>query len=100
MKSKFKMSLIALCICFVTISCKNNEEYYSEQGTQHQENHSNSEELNTEYELTYVYITDTGSKYHREMCISLKYSKIKCTLEEAEQKGLRECKICRPVSYK
>ena len=65
---------------------------------------NNSMNISNEFELdeqtSYVYITDTGKKYHRELCISLKYSKRKCTLEEAEKLGLTECKICKPISYK
>ncbi len=43
-----------------------------------------------------VYITKTGSKYHREGCSSLKKSKISITLKEAIKRGYTPCKICNP----
>ncbi len=43
-----------------------------------------------------VYITKTGSKYHREGCSSLRSSSIPISLSEAKQKGYEPCKICKP----
>lgn len=86
--SKLKIFLMVICICFIIVSCKNSEISYIK------------EKLGSVHETVYVYITDTGSKFHSEMCMSLKYSKIKCTLEQAEEKGLTECKICKPLNYK
>lgn len=45
---------------------------------------------------TIVYITETGSKYHRGGCRSLRKSKIRITLKEAKNQGYTPCKICRP----
>lgn len=45
---------------------------------------------------TIVYITRTGSKYHRSGCSSLSRSKIEITLKEAVDKGYEPCKRCRP----
>lgn len=45
---------------------------------------------------TIVYITKTGAKYHREVCSSLKKSKIAVTLQEAVNLGYEPCKICHP----
>lgn len=45
---------------------------------------------------TIVWITNTGTKYHRENCDSLSNSKIETTLEEAIAKGLEPCKKCNP----
>lgn len=42
-----------------------------------------------------VYITRTGSKYHRSSCRYLKYSKIPIALEKAKQ-SYGPCSICRP----
>lgn len=44
----------------------------------------------------YVYITKTGSKYHRGSCSTLRYSKIKVTLANAKSRGYSACKICKP----
>ncbi len=43
-----------------------------------------------------VYVTETGKKYHRETCSSLKNSKIPMSLEEAKEKGYEPCGICNP----
>ena len=43
-----------------------------------------------------VYITKTGSKYHRESCDSLSNSKIEVSLEDALAKDLEPCKKCNP----
>ena len=43
-----------------------------------------------------VYITKTGTKYHRENCSSLRSSRIPISLSEAKQRGYEPCKICKP----
>ena len=43
-----------------------------------------------------VYITKTGSKYHKENCHYLKKSKIKTTKAEAKDAGHSACSVCRP----
>ena len=43
-----------------------------------------------------VWITKTGTKYHREDCDSLSNSKIECDLETAVLNGLEPCKKCNP----
>lgn len=45
---------------------------------------------------TYVYITNTGKKYHRSGCRYLKKSKIKKTLKWAKSHGYTACKVCKP----
>jgi endonuclease YncB( thermonuclease family) len=45
---------------------------------------------------TSVYITRTGSYYHRENCASLRRSSIKLTLGEAATKGYMPCSLCEP----
>lgn len=47
-------------------------------------------------ETIYVYITDTGSKYHRDGCRYLSKSKIKITLKEAVERGYTPCSVCDP----
>ena len=46
-----------------------------------------------------VYITKTGSKYHREGCRHLSKSKIPISLKKAEH-FYRPCKVCRPPQKK
>lgn len=41
-----------------------------------------------------VYITETGTKYHKEGCSYLKNSKIEISLEEAKKRGLEPCSKC------
>jgi hypothetical protein len=45
---------------------------------------------------TYVYITNTGAKYHRNGCRYLAHSKIKKTLKWAKSHGYKPCKVCKP----
>lgn len=46
-------------------------------------------------ELT-VYITDTGSKYHRDGCRYLSRSKHAISLSNAQAAGYDACSVCRP----
>jgi methylphosphotriester-DNA--protein-cysteine methyltransferase len=46
---------------------------------------------------TYVYITNSGKKYHRSGCRYLKKSKIKKTLKWAKAHGFKPCKVCKPT---
>lgn len=44
--------------------------------------------------VTYVYITNTGSKYHRAGCRYLKRSKHKVSLSTAKSLGNTACSVC------
>lgn len=52
--------------------------------------------MNRAEDSTIVYRTKTGRKYHRADCPSLRKSKIKLTLSEARNRGLRPCLRCSP----
>ncbi|MBM77626.1 MAG: DNA/RNA endonuclease [Crocinitomicaceae bacterium] len=43
-----------------------------------------------------IYRTNTGKKYHKENCRYLSKSKIPITLNEAQEKGLDPCGVCKP----
>ena len=43
-----------------------------------------------------VYVTKTGTKYHRESCRHLSKSKIQISLKDAKAKGYTACKVCKP----
>lgn len=43
-----------------------------------------------------VYITETGSKYHRSGCRYLSKSKIAITLSSAKAQGYSPCSVCNP----
>lgn len=43
-----------------------------------------------------VYITDTGERYHKEGCSSLRRSKQAVTLSEAIEEGYTPCQNCDP----
>lgn len=45
-----------------------------------------------------VYITKSGTKYHRETCSSLSKSKIPIDLDDALARGYVQCSNCRPQS--
>ena len=43
-----------------------------------------------------VYITKTGSKYHKESCHHLRRSKIKIKKAAAKNAGYSACSVCKP----
>lgn len=43
-----------------------------------------------------VYITDTGSKYHKSGCRYLKKSKHSISLSDAKAQGYTPCSVCKP----
>lgn len=43
-----------------------------------------------------VYITETGTKYHKKSCSYLSKSKIETTLEKAQKDGYTRCSRCKP----
>ena len=45
---------------------------------------------------TIVYITTTGTKYHKENCQYLKYSKCRTLLEDAKNAYYQPCSACNP----
>jgi micrococcal nuclease len=45
---------------------------------------------------TTVYVSNSGGKYHREDCRSLRRSKIALPLEDAVKSGYGPCSICKP----
>ncbi len=56
----------------------------------------NTDKPNPQAEEIIVYITKTGSKYHRAGCKYLKKSSIPITLKEAKKKGYAPCSVCNP----
>lgn len=48
----------------------------------------------TKKHVTYVYVTDTGSKYHRAGCRYLWNSKRKVSLSSAKAFGYSACSVC------
>ncbi len=53
------------------------------------------EEETDNKEIT-VYVTRTGSKYHRDGCQYLRQSRITSSLEDAKRKGYAPCSRCNP----
>gem|GEM_PF-2367181 len=45
---------------------------------------------------TIVYVTKSGTRYHKEGCAFLKSSKIMISLEQAKKEGLAPCSRCHP----
>lgn len=43
-----------------------------------------------------VYITKSGTKYHRSECSYLKSSRIPISLEDAKKGGYTPCSVCKP----
>jgi micrococcal nuclease len=51
-------------------------------------------------DLTTVYVTNSGKRYHREGCASLRRSKIPLSLDDAVRSGYEPCGICKPPVLK
>jgi hypothetical protein len=45
-----------------------------------------------------VYITNTGTKYHRSSCQYLSKSKIAMQVDSASQAGYTTCSVCKPAA--
>ena len=43
-----------------------------------------------------LYVTKTGTKYHRDGCRSLRKSRTPISLGDAKRKGYGPCKVCGP----
>ena len=43
-----------------------------------------------------VYVTNSGGKYHRDTCSSLRQSKIAVSLKDAVDSGYEACAVCKP----
>ncbi len=70
----------------------NESQYVSSPGRSSNSNYNTGD--TSGYSDTYVYITDTGSKYHREFCRYLSQSKHKISLSSAESSGYTPCSAC------
>lgn len=46
---------------------------------------------------TTVYITETGTKYHKSGCRALRKSKIPVSVEDVIGRGYSPCRICKPI---
>lgn len=72
---------------------------YSEKANTSNKTNSNSNNTNTssnKQNTTIVYITNSGSKYHRSGCFYLRKSKIETTLDKAKKQGFSACSRCNP----
>jgi len=54
------------------------------------------EQPKEEAQETTVYITKSGSKYHRAGCRYLSKSMIPISLKDAKERGYTPCKVCKP----
>ena len=48
----------------------------------------------TKNNTTWIYVTETGNKYHKDGCRYLKKSKIKKKLSDAKAQGYEPCSVC------
>lgn len=56
-------------------------------------NNSNSNNSSSS-NVTWVYVTETGTKYHKDGCRYLSQSKIKKKLSDAQAEGYEPCSVC------
>ena len=86
--------LITTLLIFIATICSNctaitttNLSYNTSMQTEH---------LEEARHPTIVYITATGTKYHKQNCRYLKYSKCRTLLEDAKNAYYQPCKVCNP----
>ena len=65
-------------------------------GLWQKESDTESEQIQKDTEEEIVYITRTGSKYHRKGCRYLRRSAIPIKKSEAQRRGYTPCSVCRP----
>ncbi len=87
-----KLLSIVLLFLIVTTCTNCNNLYSGETACQEYSQPVFSEEE----QITTVYITATGSKYHKEDCRYLTYSKIKVSLKDAQEAYYIPCSVCNP----
>lgn len=59
-------------------------------------NSANEQDVTDVFAENTVYITETGGKYHRADCYTIKGGGVPVSKEEAEELGKEPCKVCRP----
>jgi competence protein ComEC len=59
---------------------------------------ASSKDIATSSESNQVYITGSGTKYHKAGCRYLDSSKTKTTVKKAKKAGYEPCKVCNPAS--
>ena len=70
---------------------------YSSSGSSYSSSDSSYSSSDTgDKQTTTVYVTNTGSKYHRSGCQYLSKSKIPISLSDAKSEGYGACKKCHP----
>lgn len=79
-------------IVIIPKSCNSNN---SNTDSNYDSNYSDEDYENS----TTVYITDSGSKYHRASCSYLSNSKHEISLKKAVKKGYTRCTRCKPPKY-
>ena len=52
--------------------------------------------VESEAETVTVYVTETGEKYHRVGCATLRKSRQEMSLEDAKAEGYTPCSKCNP----
>lgn len=57
----------------------------------------NETDLSEESQCDTVFITKTGTKYHRDGCRYLKESKIPIDIADLNTEKYKPCSVCRPV---
>ena len=72
----------------------NAEEFKYKSTTSDTKDSNNADKDTSNSNVTYVYVTETGSKYHKEGCRYLKDSMIKIKLTDAVEKDYEPCSVC------
>ena len=83
-----------LSTSFIKVTHSSSSSSYYTKKTTSSSRKSTSKKTTSSVGKSYVYITRTGSKYHKAGCRYLRTSKIKVTLSEAKSQGMEPCSVC------
>ena len=88
--SKLKESFIKVTHSISSGSSRGSGRTSNSTGNQNRNNNRNNQSSSG----TYVYVTETGTKYHKAGCRYLNNSKIRKRLSEAKNEGYEPCSVC------
>lgn len=98
---KIILSAILSCLALVAISCviTHNISYKQGYNTGYNKEYEDNQPRGSD-SSPIVYVTKSGTKYHKEKCDYLANSSVEISREQAENKGYSPCSKCRPDRIK
>ena len=96
MKYSYNVVILSLCLLLMLLSTIENKEPASYVEQEETTINVQSYSENATKKDTIVYVTEYGTKYHRENCRYLRKSRIETKLSVAKEYGFEPCYVCKP----